>query len=285
MGMLIKDIADINGHWRRAAYELEQSLPKTGGRYKADFQNGGLSTSLICSEYASETAFHCDEFTVPVVPLVETLPGSPPNYWLGWYEEWVTPKRRAAKGKQQFKLSAILIYHGGAGSRKRQVLRAEWAGPEDYDREKGAYIFQGKHAAHPHWRLDGLPLHIENIKERWEKSIREFELPREIAVDRVKEFGSVQVEQDISGMFDAGDFPTVETADELAWARVHLASNARWSERPWAGPSFPHDMHANVPTEFAHLRGWLTSCVRYLQVELGAQLAHGRLQPPLSQVC
>lgn len=267
---------DIHIHWNKIVNELQEILPRNGGFYNATFRTGDLSTSLVCQNYRDEVAIRYNEFSVPVVPFLETVPGDSPVYWLAWYEEWGRPKRRASQGRQQFKSSSIIIYYGNIGERKRQVLRAEWAGPDDYDSKKKSYVHQGKSAGHPHWHIDGLHVYINELRAKWEKLANDFELNKKLAVDTVREFGDDQAEKDVSQILSWSEFPGIDAADELAWAGIHLASNARWSEKPWAGPKVPHDMHANVPTDCAQVRRWLTSCVRYLQVELEDQLLKAR---------
>lgn len=274
MPMLIKKYTNIQTHWRTTAQRLSSILPRSGGDYKPGFQQGGLVVNLYCSHYPTEIASRFAGATVPVVPFLETVPDESPTYWLGWYEEWCVPREGRSARRAQFKMSGITIYRGAEGAAKRQVLRAEWTGAENYDQLEDRHVFPADGAAHPHWHLDGLRAYSEELKGYFETLEKEYELRRDLAVEVARGADAVEAE-DLFGILTPPP-SAIPSADESAWAAIHLPARARWSEIAWQGPAGPHDTHATTPADFEEIRRWLTSCVRYLQAQLQSELLRGR---------
>ena len=266
MSVLLKNISQIKDHWHAVASDLESILPKSGGRYRADFEH--TVVTLVCSNFPGETADRIGGTKVPVVPLVQTTPDDTPLHWLGWYEEWGTPVRRS-RHQLQFCASAITVYYGKPESQKRQLLRAEWTGV--LREEAGKDIFQSPGAAHPHWHVDGIRSYFNEFKDRLDRPAQVDAL----AVEQVREFGADKNQQHGAEPFMESPlaFPS---RSELSWTGIHLAAHARWSEQPWPGPAGPHDTHAAGPTDLPPLRQWLKSCAYYLQAQIQDQLLRSR---------
>jgi hypothetical protein len=162
---------------------------------------------------------------------------------------------------------------GLKGFTKRQLLRAEWAGPERI--VDGCYRFQTHGSAHPHWHVDGIRGYLDDVSRSWDHLMTERDAARDLALDRIRDFGDDHAPEDIAGLFILPTIP-LPGPSELAWTEIHLAACARWAEQPWPGPDGPHDMHANNPESCQQVRLWLTSCIRYLQAEIDDKLAIAR---------
>ena len=276
MPILLQRLAEIREHWQAVANDFANTLPRTGGTYRVsrDISAPGIAI-LVCTNFRDELAVRYGGTRVTVVPFLQTTADEMPRYWLGWYEEWHPPTGRKSERRLQYRSSAITIYYGTQGERKRQLLRAEWAGAEYFDERLGRYIFQADGAAHPHWHVNGIRGYFDDLAQELEKVARDTELCRDIAVDRVRDFGNEDVEADIAELITFPSFP-LPSASELSWTTIHLAANARWCDNPWRGPTGPQDMHANTPSDCIQIRRWLISCVRYLQAEIESNLIRGR---------
>lgn len=264
MPLLLRRRDKVKDHWHAAAHDLGTVLPGVTNTYRARWEDPvGTAATLLCQQFPDERASRDNGVVISIVPLIAAARDESPLYWIGWYEEWV-PERRITSRWLQFLSSAITIYYGESGRSKRQLLRAEWAGVRSVEKQRE--IFPGRGAAHPHWHVDALRSYLNDIGQQIESSNREAELNRELAADRVREFGG-EAEQDVAQLFTPPSIRLPEEAD-LRWATIHLAANARWAETPWPGPEGPHDMHAAGPENEQALRRWLVSCVRYIQAEI-----------------
>lgn len=253
----------IKGHWHAVASELDAILPKSGGRYRAHFED--LVATIVCSKFPGEMAVRFGGTEVPVVPLLQTTPDDPPVYWLGWFEQWRSPSK-PARNKLQFSASAMTVYYGAADRPKRQILRAEWSGV--LNEKAGIDVFQSPGSAHPHWHVDGIKSYFVEIQEGLDRQVRA------VAQD-AKEF--VGDPKSVTSVEFGTEVPIyIPNASELCWTGVHFAVEANWSEIPWSGPDGLHDSHARGPADLKQIRAWLTSCARYLQAEIQAQLLRAR---------
>jgi hypothetical protein len=266
MSLLLRNVKEIRDHWHNVASNLGSILPGAANTYRAWFQEPtGTIASLGCQQYPQETALRSDGIAVPIVPLIAVMPDESPIYWMGWYEEW-RPQRTTTSRRLRFHTTAITVYYGESEASKYQLIRAEWAGVENVD-ENQIDILQGRGAAHPHWHIDAIRSYVTGLKQCIEELSRDADLRRDLAVDRVRVFGDKGAEKDVAGLFTLPSL-ALPSDRELNWTGIHLAANARWSDREWPGPDGPHDMHASGPVDLPDIRRWLTSCVRYIQAEI-----------------
>jgi hypothetical protein len=265
MPLLISRPPQVKEHWHAVAHALGAILPGGTNTYRAVWEEPAATTATLkCQSYEVETAERQNGMRVPVVPLIAALPGESPVYWISWYEVWV-PERRLRSPGLQFQASAVTVYYGVSGESKRQLFRAEWAGVQTVEQQVD--VFQGGGAAHPHWHVDAIRDYIQGIKLELERLTQEAVLNRELALDRVRDFGDDRAERDVAGLFLAPQL-RLPTEIEMSWTGIHLAAEARWSEQLWPGPEGPHDVHAKGPKDLGAIRWWLTSCVRYIQFEI-----------------
>jgi hypothetical protein len=259
MPVLTQRWTEIRAHWHATAHALKGVLPADGGDYHPEYEHGAARATLICGKYPNEIAERMGGTVVRVVPFLAATSEDELRYWLGWYEEWQLPAQGKATRSLQFRSSAITIYYGGAGTTKRQLLRAEWAGAESYSEAKNRHVFQADGAAHPHWHLDGIRTYYDDIARQIEATLTGFD----------------RDQPELAGLVPLSTFNT-PTREELAWTGIHLAAAVRWAEAPWPGPPGPHETHATSPTDTKQIRSWLTSCVRYLQVQFQHEIERGR---------
>ena len=274
MSLLLVRVHDILVHWDALRSDFQSFLPSENGACYIDRDELVPGTATLRSRnFRNEIAQRYGGNDVPVVLLRSDQSDGEPRFWLGWHEEWQPPNGPRVGKRLQFGSSAITIYLGREGRIKRQLLRAEWAGP--YEINDGRYIFQAHGSAHPHWHVDGIRGYLTDVSRSWDRLISERDAARDLAVDRVRDFGDEHAERDIAGLFA---MPTISLPgpSDLAWTEIHLAACALWAEDPWPGPSGPHNMHARNPESCQQVRLWLTSCVRYLQAEIEDKLARGR---------
>jgi hypothetical protein len=272
--LLLENIQGINAHWQSLRNSLGGLLPRENGTAYIEKESSSSPTAALrCRNYADEIAERYGGRTVPVVPLLSDQTDEQPWFWLGWYEQWGVPSRGRVRKRLQFGSSAVTVYVGLRGSEKRQLLRAEWAGPTEESDDR--FVFQSDGAGHPHWHVDGIRGYLEDVLRSWDRLVDERKAARDLARDRVRDFGDEQAEEDIANLFEIPAI-SLPTANDLAWTEIHLAACARWAERPWPGPSGPHDMHASNPENCEQVRDWLLSCVRYLQAEIEDKLLRAR---------
>lgn len=272
MTVLICRHAEVTDHWKKMLAGLRAVLPENGLHYRIS-QAGNYDAELTVGNVAAEKTLRYDGRLIPVVPFIDVTQGQPTTYWLAWYEAWRQPQTGGAQGRRQFRSSSVTIYNGSAGSNKRQVLRAEWAGAEVVTIGKERQVvFQGRHAAHPHWHLAGLEKTVDlerntsqpEADERSPTGLAAFGTPtdREVGV------------ADRTALLE-GNTSDLDLIDP-AWARVHLATSARWAQAEWRGPSGSNDTHATNPASCEEVRSWVISCIRYLQSELQGQISRAR---------
>jgi hypothetical protein len=263
MGLLLKRAKEIKDHWHKVASDLGEILPGAPQTYRALFEEtAGTVATLRCQQFQNEIADSAHGAR-PLVPLIDAVPNESPVYWINWYEEWA-PQRTAASRFLRFHTSAITVFYGVSDAPKHQLLRAEWAGVEAV--KDGIDVFQGKGAAHPHWHIDAVRSYITDFRRHLEDLSRDIELRRNLAIDRIREFGDEDAEQDVSQLLVSKPL-SLPPERELIWTAAHLALSARWSEQSWPGVEGPHSSHACGPTDLPNIRNWLTSCVRYIQAE------------------
>jgi hypothetical protein len=274
MALLLERMDAINAHWQLLRGSLESVLPRGNGRVYIDREHSSSPTAALkCSNYADEIAERYGGLEVPVVPLLNSQNEEDAWFWLGWHEEWTAPNLGKTGKRLQFRSSAITVYIGLRGHVKRQLLRAEWAGPTEQIDHR--YVFQADGAAHPHWHVDGIKSYIDDVSRAFDRLSQDREVARELARDRVRDFADEAAEEDITGLFEIPTVPLPSSGD-LTWTEIHLAACARWAEQPWPGPEGPHDMHANNPATCEQIRFWVLSCVRYLQAQIEDKLLRAR---------
>ncbi len=273
MALLLERLNTIREHWDALQGDFHSFLPPENGPCYIDRDELWPGTATLkCRNFPDEIAQRDGGNVAPVALLLRDQAVEEPQFWIGWYEEWRTPTSPKAGRRLQFRSSAVTIYRGMKGYAKRQLIRAEWAGPDEYS--NGNYRFQSHGSAHPHWHVDGIRSYLSDLSRSWEQLISEREAARDRALDRVRDFGK-DTQQEIAGLFTLPPQPLPAPGD-LAWTEVHLASCARWPEQPWPGPGGPHHMHAHNPESCQQVRLWLSSCVRYLQAEIEDKLIRPR---------
>jgi hypothetical protein len=274
MVALLETRNGIRAHWRTAASQLGAALPLTGGNYFAQYNSSEYVASLGCNNHPNEVALREGGLAVPVVPLLHSTSDDSIDYWLGWHEQWRVPTSGSTR-RLQFKFSAVTVYWGPKGVSKRQLIRAEWAGADGYDQTRERDVFPADGSAHPHWHIDGFRTQLEELRRQIDEVVNEHELKRELAEEQIREFGERESESAIVSLFD---LPSIRlpSNSELAWTRIHLATNASWSSNLWSGPDGPHDTHAQNPNSVAEIRNWLMSCVRYLQSQIEKEIHRAR---------
>jgi hypothetical protein len=274
MPLLLERMKDINAHWDALRGDFQSFLRPENGAYYIDKDESAPGTATLKSRnFPDEVAERFGGTVVPVVLFLSDHANEQPWFWLGWHEEWGIPSSSRSGKRLQFRSSAVTVYLGIRGNAKRQLLRAEWAGAEELI--DGRYVFPASGSAHPHWHVDGIRGYLNDVSRSWDRLISERNAARDLAVDRVREFGDEHAQQDIAGLFTLPPVSLPGPSD-LAWTEIHLAACARWAEQPWPGPGGPHDTHASNPENCQQLRLWLTSCVRYLQAEIEDKLLRGR---------
>lgn len=215
------------------------------GQFLADKAHGILRGPL--AEEARRERGHS-----VVLPLgVESTRGSP--YWVAYLEEWDLVERT----KYRFRSANLTFYQGAEGQyQKTQLFRAEWPGFTDWgDGQPG---WQAIGAGHPHWQFDALNAYLS-------REAREADVAR--MLDVLHQTGGIEE-------FGAEDVPvlrelTFEQDEDLAWTRMHFASQAYWSTNPWQGDRARLEGHAHAPATLTQIRDWLTSVICYARHELG----------------
>jgi hypothetical protein len=277
MSLLICRQNDVRAHWTSTVTALSRVLPEGSGRYAPKPASNGYEVELSLIGGASETTTRYTGGVIPIVPFLDVPPSVPVTYWLAWHERWRAPQAGPARNRSQFASSSIAIYFGMPGNKKRQVLRAEWAGAAiEKVGGKDQLLFQGSSAAHPHWHLAG----VEDIIAERSATLSQFEASdtNQFGLASFSDFGEALVGgTSIETSFLGSNVEPATSEIPEAWARIHLAASARWAQEEWRGPENSNAMHAVDPASCIEIRSWIVSYVRYIQSELQSQVAHGRL--------
>jgi len=182
---------------------------------------------------------------------IETVVGLPipeasrPKFWIGLHESWVFLNKR----KVGFKNCGIRVYVGAADEDSRQFLRLEWVAPELA--KDGSEVYQGGHAAHPHWHIDRAALvgpeeHLRSL---------------EMLTTSMEEAAEVLP-------FDAIRLEVPRLVQDLSWlGGVHLPAQTEWMHYLWDGVVLPAP-HQSAPQELEMLKLWWEGSLRYLFAEL-----------------
>ena len=275
MTVLVCRETDVVDHWRSTTEALRAILPESGGYYVHRPDSSGYSVDLVVGNSTSETTPRYSGGSAPIVPLLDVPTGRPSLYWMAWHEGWRPPQVGSRRKTRQFCSSSVAIYFGLSGFTKTQVLRAEWAGAEMVTVGTKIEIrFQGNGAAHPHWHLAGL--------ERFDHEaggLAQFDAmePAHTGLAAFTDvIDAIGPASDRTTDFSEVD-PVSSTEIASAWARVHLATSARWAQEEWGGPGNSDATHASSPAHCREIRSWIVSCVRYLQSELQGQVSRRRM--------
>lgn len=228
----------LDQRWSRLSDLLTRGVPSLprGLAIEAEYQANGVWTGLRGNEVERIERNRGTASVAPLVSLPDNLAA-----WLGYQEVWDVDVGRSPF---VFRQASLTVHVGEIGDPiKPQLLRLEWPGLRDWDRN--GIGFQSSGAGHPHWQFDLM----ESLSALSETPVYEPD-----AEPEVENFDEMVVSSTLAGRLG-----------RLAVERMHFASAAPWwSAQP--GPFGAH--HLNAPKSQDDLTRWVVASLRYVVQEL-----------------
>jgi hypothetical protein len=243
---------ELTDHWAVVRLVLANVAELNPNRLVFEKSVSGLEQSVAWAEDTTETAQRNLGTAARVIPLGEHE-GATPGWWLSWYEKW---RPIGQKHKVEFDSTGITFFFGLRGQQKLQVLRAEWVGPD------ASGVFDGKHAAHPHWHID-TPI--------WAAARQIGAAPAFTGQPNDSIFiGDVDAPATDSEPFVApeNEFPGSDTRTTPDLSKLHLAMIATWQNTKFLPPSSALTSHQASPESTSMIQNWLASTCAYAALEL-----------------
>lgn len=274
MGILCLKRTEIISHWKQLVADFARVVPRRAGICNIEYLDELPASSFLrSSNYPNEVARRESGEEVLVIPLLEVDSQLEESYWVSWREEWCYETGDKRKKLLRFRMSALTVYFGPPQGLKKQLLRAEWAGPDRFDIQSNRLVFQADGAGHPHWQVDAPRIYTKDFATDVERWNADQALRQELAGDRAVEFGA---EDPVANLFEPASF-SIPSEPDLLWSTIHLASRADWARSPWPGPEGPHEIHATAPENPAQIRNWVVSAFWYLRAEIERKLVRSGL--------
>lgn len=189
--------------------------------------------------------------------------GSKGRLAFSFYEHWETSGSRNFVFSQA-SLRFYWLYDDG-GPQDIQIFRLEWVGMEKKiklpDEEEYVFVFQGEHAAHPHWHFDRLARYEDRAQLLADLHGNE----EEVAVN-LDEISDVELERLTA--------PERSRPLDLRWfPKIHFPALAGWERgEPW-DTHCEFRPHQSLPENSKQLESWVYSALCYIKYEVDKHLS------------